>query len=1021
MKQRYTRWLPLAAGLLLHVPAAQAQDRLNSPPDRAPQRFSPLPQPLLPLGAPALRHALPTASRTVDRARPMGPVRPPVRPSTPAATPPAEVRALAEGPVSEQWVARFDDSNAQGYHGATDVLAADVAGNVYVTGYSFSPRGGYDYATVKYSPTGQLLWEARYNGPSGGGDDVPVRLRMDVAGNVYVTGYSYGTASTGYDYATVKYDGASGEQLWAVRYTSEAGGQTPSSDDLAADLAVDNAGNVVVTGTTYGQQSSGYHYATVKYSTSGQLQWARQYGGPANAASAARLALDRTGNVVVAGTAYASAASTYATLQYSPTGQQGWVATYAGPAGGYNLVRDLAVDNTGHVAVTGTSESGPSYDYATVRYTPTGQQLWAARYNGPGNGYDEATAVAVDNDGAVAVTGYADTGGSNWDYVTIKYAAASGQQTWQNTYDGAANSYDEARDVVIDRESRVVVTGRSYNATGTSDYATVAYVGRTGLPLWQVRSPQASAGEAAATSLAVDITGVITVTGSAAGGSSSDYLTCKYTPTGQSLWQVRYRGPITQDRVSDVAVDASDNVYVTGNRTVKYAADGQQLWTAPGGSQVAVNAAGQVYVRGQGMIRKYAADGQLLWETPISGFSVGMGVDAAGNVVVAGNQESAFSTNYVTGKYAAATGQLLWEARYPGQITNGVVALAVDAAGNAYVAGRFLNGRTNRREYATLKYSPQGQQLWVAFFAGQVGVQDQEPIGIAVDAVGNVSVTGSGASTSFPLDVDYMTVQYAPTGQQRWVSAYSSGVGEGDRATDLAVDASGNVVVTGLTATVKYAVNGSPVWAARHDATLLEYAARVATDALGNVVVTGSTRPNSSTGTDYATVSYAAATGQVRWATRYNGPDNGADRVTALAVTRTNAVVVAGTSFGNSTGFDYATIRYGQASEAPVNFVLAATQVGTVEAARSAHQVAVYPNPMSTQATVQFRAARDGAAQVLVYNQLGRQVASLYNGTVHQGQRYTLALDGQQLAPGLYTCSLLVDGQRETVRLVINH
>jgi hypothetical protein len=410
----------------------------------------------------------------------------------------------------------------------------------------------------------------------------------------------------------------------------------------------------------------------------------------------------------------------------------------------------------------------------------------------------------------------------------------------------------------------------------------------------------------------------------------------------------------------------------------------------------------------------------LLWETPTNVASVGMGVDAAGNVVVAGNQANAFSTDYVTRQYAAATGQLLWEARYPGQTANAVVALAVDAAGNAYVAGRFLNGRTNRREYATLKYSPQGQQLWVAFFAGPVGGQDQEPIGIAVDAVGNVSVTGSGASTSFPLDVDYMTVQYASTGQQRWVSAYSSGVGEGDRATDLAVDASGNVVVTGLTATVKYAANGSQVWAARHNATLLEYAARVATDAQGNVVVTGSTRPNSSTGTDYATVSYAA-TGQVRWATRYNGPDNGADRATALAVTRTNAVVVAGTSFGNSTGFDYATIRYGQASEAPVNFILAATQVGTAEAARSAHQVAVYPNPMSTQATVQFCAARDGAAQVLVYNQLGRQVASLYNGTVHQGQRYTLALDGQQLAPGLYTCSLLVDGQRETVRLVISH
>jgi hypothetical protein len=61
----------------------------------------------------------------------------------------------------------------------------------------------------------------------------------------------------------------------------------------------------------------------------------------------------------------------------------------------------------------------------------------------------------------------------------------------------------------------------------------------------------------------------------------------------------------------------------------------------------------------------------------------------------------------------------------------------------------------------------------------------------------------------------------------------------------------------------------------------------------------------------------------------------------------------------------------------------------------------------------------DGPAQVLVYNQLGQQVTSLYEGTVRKGQHYELPLHSQKLAPGLYTCSLLVAGQRETVRVVV--
>ena len=100
-------------------------------------------------------------------------------------------------------------------------------------------------------------WVARYNSP-GNGDDVARSVAVDAAGNAYVTGYSYSGTSS--DYATVKYDGATGQQLWVARYNGPS-----NSYDVAYALAVDAAGNAYVTGVSYGGTSY-YDYTTVKYS-----------------------------------------------------------------------------------------------------------------------------------------------------------------------------------------------------------------------------------------------------------------------------------------------------------------------------------------------------------------------------------------------------------------------------------------------------------------------------------------------------------------------------------------------------------------------------------------------------------------------------------------------------------------------------------------------------------------------------------------------------------------------------------
>mgnify|MGYP001579076366 CR=1 FL=1 len=83
-----------------------------------------------------------------------------------------------------------------------------------------------------------------------------------------------------------------------------------------------------------------------------------------------------------------------------------WVARYNGPGNRDDSAYAIAVDGSGNVYVTGYSYNSSTHnDYVTVKYDTNGNELWTARYNGPGNSLDVARAMAVDDSGNVYVTG----------------------------------------------------------------------------------------------------------------------------------------------------------------------------------------------------------------------------------------------------------------------------------------------------------------------------------------------------------------------------------------------------------------------------------------------------------------------------------------------------------------------------------------------------------------------------------------------------------------------------------------
>jgi len=84
-----------------------------------------------------------------------------------------------------------------------------------------------------------------------------------------------------------------------------------------------------------------------------------------------------------------------------------WVARHNESESLNDYAVDVAVDGDGNVYVAGYTASSSEFDYLTIKYNAAGVQQWKARYNGPGNSYDSANALAIDASG-------------NGDYATLK-------------------------------------------------------------------------------------------------------------------------------------------------------------------------------------------------------------------------------------------------------------------------------------------------------------------------------------------------------------------------------------------------------------------------------------------------------------------------------------------------------------------------------------------------------------------------------------------------------------------------
>jgi hypothetical protein len=368
------------------------------------------------------------------------------------------------------------------------------------------------------------------------------------------------------DYHTFKYETGDGDRIWKKTYSGPGIGP-----DVANAIAVDNNGNVYATGSSFGIGSLA-DIATVKYDRNGNSQWGKRYNGPGNSTDQANaITVDNKGFVYVTGfssnpgtSIVTNANADYTTIKYKDNGDVVWIKRYNGPGNFIDVANAIAVDPNGNVYVTGqSSANGASTDYTTIKYDANGNELWVARYNGPGNFTDNALALVVDASGNVYITGSSyGAGTASIDAATIKYNAA-GMQQWVQRFTGGVG-----KDIGLDAAGNVYITGFSSGGT----FTTIKY-NNAGVQQWVAIPP--GNGGLGATALALDPSGNVYVTGgsSSSFGIPGDYLTIKYNTAGVQQWEIRYNGPGNgEDVANDIRLDKDCNVYVTGssvgNRTL---------------------------------------------------------------------------------------------------------------------------------------------------------------------------------------------------------------------------------------------------------------------------------------------------------------------------------------------------------------------------------------------------------------------------------------------------------------------
>ena len=395
--------------------------------------------------------------------------------------------------------------------------------------------------------------------------------------------------------------------------------------------------------------------------------------------------------------------------------------------------------------------------------------------------------------------------------------------------------------------------------------------------VWSAEGDAATVDDGLVTAVAVG-TARITAT-SAIDASKADGVDVHVVPFGSHAW-TRQFGSERFDFAWAVAIDGTDAVLIAGGTA---------------GSMDGEAAAGA----DDAFVRKLDRDGLLLWThqfgSATNDLAYGVAADASDQVLVAGYTMGALAGQPHIGggdafvRKLGADGEPHWTHQFGSAANDNATSVAVDAAGNGFVAGYTagsLPDQTQRgeRDAFLRRLDPNGQHVWTSQF-GSDGRTYAEAV--AIDAAGSVVVAGAtdGAlvTDAHHGEFDVFVRKFDPAGPSSWTRQF--GTAETDYATGVALDLLGNAYVVGYTRgalagqvsaggtdafVTKLDPSGVHVWTQQFGSGANDFAFGVVVDAFGDVVVAGYTggalaATDPAGGFDAFAIKFAPD-GEVRWA-----------------------------------------------------------------------------------------------------------------------------------------------------------
>lgn len=465
-----------------------------------------------------------------------------------------------------------------GYPGGTvqvQASAVDAAGNTYIAGnfqaasaqlgsVTLTQIGNQDAFAAKFDTSGTVLWAKNFGG-SGGANVQASGIAVDGSGNVYLGGYFEGSMTTpalpqigDSDAFAIKLN-ASGTTTWAKNFGGSGANVSGST------IAVDGSGNVYLGGsfqnanlTTPALTPIGNNDAfAFKLNASGTTMWAKNFGGNGAYAYGKSIAVDGSGNVVLAG--YFSDANLTTPLltqigsfdgfavKLNASGATTWAKSYGGN-GAQVQIYATAMDGSGNIYLGGnfysTLTTPPltpigGQDAFAFKLDTSGTTTWAKNFGGS-NAAAYVTAIAVDSSGNVFLGGSFDSSSLTTPALTKAGAQdafvfrldTSGTITWNSSY-GGSGANAGVQGIAVDSSGNVLLGGYFSSANLTTPALTK--VGDTDALL--IRVSTASVADAPTSIIATPSNASVSLAFTAPannGGAAIDTYTATATPDGQT-------------------------------------------------------------------------------------------------------------------------------------------------------------------------------------------------------------------------------------------------------------------------------------------------------------------------------------------------------------------------------------------------------------------------------------------------------------------------------------------------------